>query len=145
VFPKPTATGHLISWQRRHSHTQQPTRQNNNALQCHDYSHRNAKHGRLISGKNKNGGTEDDTWTAWKGELSQLQERGEKLPKNWELEDGLHDYKNRLLIPSNEELVTEMAKGCHDSKGDRHFRQEKMLMLVTRNFHWEKLTEWIND
>jgi len=34
-------------------------------------------------------GKEDDTWTARKGELSQLKEKRETLPKHWELEDGL--------------------------------------------------------
>jgi len=38
-----------------------------------------------------------------------------------------------------------MAKGCHDSKVAGHFGQEKTIELVTRNFHWEKLSEWIND
>ena len=38
-----------------------------------------------------------------------------------------------------------MAKGCQDSKVAGHFRQEKTIELVTRNFHWEKLNEWIND
>jgi len=90
-------------------------------------------------------GKEDDTLTAGKGELSQLKERGEALPKHWELEDGLLYYKNRLFIPSKEELLMEIAKGCHDSKVAGHFGQEKTLELVTRNFYWEKLTEWIND
>jgi len=90
-------------------------------------------------------GKENDTWTARKGELSQLKERRETLPKNWELEDGLLYYKNRLFIPWKEELLTEIAKGCHDSKVARHFGQEKTIELVRRNFHWENLTEWIND
>jgi len=90
-------------------------------------------------------GKEDDTWTARKWELSQLKEKQEALPKHWELEDGLLYYKNRLFIPSNEELLTEFAKGCHDSKVAGHFGQEKTIELVTRNFHWEKLSEWIND
>ena len=90
-------------------------------------------------------GKDDDTLTERKGELSRMKERNEQLPKNWELEDGLIYYKNRLFIPSNEELLTEIAKGCHDSKVAGHFGQEKTLELVTRNFYWEKLTDWIND
>ena len=90
-------------------------------------------------------GKEDDTWMARKGELHRLKEKREALPKHWELEDGLLYYKNRLFFPSNEELLTEIAKGCHNSKVARHFGQEKTIELVTRNFHWEKLTEGIND
>jgi len=90
-------------------------------------------------------GREDDTWTERKRELSQLKEKRQTLPKPWELEDGLLYYKNRLFIPSNEEMLTEIAKGCHDSKVAGHFGQEKMIEIVTRNLHREKLSEWIND
>jgi len=90
-------------------------------------------------------GKEDDTWMARKRELHQLKERREALPKHWKLDDGLHYYKGRLFVPSKEELLTEIAKGCHDSKVAGHFGQEKTIELVTRNFHWEKLCEWIND
>jgi len=90
-------------------------------------------------------GKEDDTWTRRTGELSQLKEKQQTLPKHWEPEDGLLYYKNRLFIPSNEEILTEIAKGWHDSKVAGHFGQEKTIALVTRNFQWEKLREWIND
>ena len=86
-----------------------------------------------------------NNWTERKGDLSQIKERNGQLPRNWELEDGLIYYKNRLFIPSNEELLTEIAKGCHDSEVAGHFGQEKTIELVTRNFCWEKLTDWIND
>jgi len=37
-------------------------------------------------------GKEDDTWIVCEGELSQLKEKRETLPKHWELEDGLLYY-----------------------------------------------------
>jgi len=74
-----------------------------------------------------------------------VKEKLEALPKHWEMEDGLLYYKGRLFISSKEELLTEVAKECHDSKVAGHFGQEKTIELVTRNFHWEKLSEWIND
>ena len=74
-----------------------------------------------------------------------MKERNEQLPKNWELEDGLIYYNNRLFIPSKEDLLTEIAKGCHDSKVVGHFGQEKTIELLTRNFYWEKLANWINE
>jgi len=70
-------------------------------------------------------GKGDDIWTARKEELSQLKEGQETLPKNWELEDGVLYYKNRLFIPSNKMLLTEIAKGCHNSNIAGDFRQEK--------------------
>jgi len=90
-------------------------------------------------------GKEDDTWRERKKELSLLKEKQQTLLKHWELEDELLYYKNRLFIPSNEEILKEIAKGYHDSKVAGHFGQEKKIELVTTNFHREKLTEWIND
>ena len=90
-------------------------------------------------------GKDDDDWTERNGELSRMKERNEQLPKNWELEDGLIYYKNRLFILSNEDLLMEIAKGCHDSKVARHSGEEKTIELLARNFYWEKLANWIND
>ena len=90
-------------------------------------------------------GKDDDAWTRRKGELSQLKERQEALPKHWEQEHGLLYYKNRLFILSNEKLLTEIAKRCHDCKVAGHFGQEKSIELVTMNFPKDKLSEWIND
>jgi len=90
-------------------------------------------------------GKEDDTGTAYKGEFSQLEQKRETQPKHWELEDGLLYYKGRVCIPSKEELLTEITKGCHDSNIAGHFRQEKPIELIKSNFHWGKLSEWIND
>ena len=44
-------------------------------------------------------------------------------------------YKDRLFIQANEDLLTEIAKGCQDSKVAEHFGQEKTIELVTRNFY----------
>ena len=79
-------------------------------------------------------GKDDDAWMKRKGELSGMKKQNEQLPKHWELEDGLIHYKNRLFIPSKEDLLTKIAKGCHDSKIAGHFGQEKTIELVTRNF-----------
>ena len=54
-------------------------------------------------------------------------------------------YKDKLFIPPNEDLLTEIAKGCHDSKVAGHFGQEETIELVKCNFYWEKLTDWIKD
>ena len=84
-------------------------------------------------------GKKDDTWTKRTAELSRMKEQNQQLPKHWELEDGLIYYKKRLFIPSNEGLLTEIAKGCHDSKVAGHFEQEKTIELVTRNFYLRKI------
>jgi len=75
--------------------------------------------------KIRTAGKEDDTWAARKRDLSQLKEKRQTLPKDLELEDVLLYYKNRLFIPSNEKILTEIAKGCHDSKVAGPVGQEK--------------------
>ena len=90
-------------------------------------------------------GKEDDSWLARKEELSRLKENDEALPKHWDMEDGLLYYKDRLFIPANEGLLTEIAKGCQDSKVVGHFGQANKVELVTRNVYWEKLMDRIND
>ena len=69
-------------------------------------------------------GKEDATWMARKGELHRLKDKREAVPKHWEMEDGLLHYQGRLFVPSKEDLLTEIAKGCHDSKVAGHFGQE---------------------
>ena len=80
-------------------------------------------------------GKEYDSWMERKRELSRLKERQEPLPKNWELENVLLNYKNRFFIPVEEDILTEIAKGCHYSKVARHFGQKKTIELVTRNLY----------
>ena len=66
-------------------------------------------------------GEEDDSWLTRKEELSQLKEKSEAPPTHWDMEDGLHYFKNSLFIPANENLLTEIAKECPNSKVARHF------------------------
>ena len=54
-------------------------------------------------------------------------------------------FKNRLYIPANDALKIKIAKGCHDSKVAGHFGMEKTIEIITRDFYWKGLTEWIND
>jgi len=90
-------------------------------------------------------GSEDQEWCERKVELNQRISLGQELPKNWRLKDGMLYFKNRLYIPNNDELKTEIAKGCHDSQVAGHFGMEKTIEIVTRDFYWDKLTQWMND
>ena len=80
-------------------------------------------------------GKEDDSWLARREERSRLKGNNEALPKHWDMQDGLLYYKDRLVIPAKEDLLTEIAKGCHDSKVAVHFGEEKTIELVRRNFY----------
>ena len=88
---------------------------------------------------------QDQEWQERKTELRELEQHHFELPKHWQIIDELIYYKNRLYIPNNEELQTQIAKGCHDSQSARHFGQEKTLEMVCRDFYWKGLTAWIKD
>jgi len=90
-------------------------------------------------------GKEDEKWQDRGRELVRLRERGKKMPDEWIEKDGLVYYKNRLYIPEDEALQTEIAQGCHDSLVAGHFGQEKTMEIVTRDFYWEKPPDWIRD
>jgi hypothetical protein len=44
-----------------------------------------------------------------------------------------------------EEMRLEITESKHDCKVAEHFGQKKMLELITRNFYWPKIEEWINE
>jgi len=67
------------------------------------------------------------------------------MPDEWIEKDGLLYYKNRLYIPENETLQTEIAQGCHNSLVAGHFGQEKTIEIVTRDFYWKGLADGIRD
>jgi len=87
----------------------------------------------------------DQEWSARKGELERLENKGKEFPKHWTKKDGMLYYKNRLYIPNDEGLHTTIARGCHDSQVARHFGEEKTVEIVTWDFYWKGLTAWIND
>jgi len=90
-------------------------------------------------------GKEDEKWQDRGRELVRLRENGEKMPDEWIEKDGLLYYNNRLYIPEDEALQTEIAQGCHDSLVAGHFGPEKTIEIVTRDFYWKKLADWIRD
>jgi len=90
-------------------------------------------------------GSEDQDWCERKVELNQRISLGQELPKNWQSKDGMPYFKNRLFIPNNDELKTEIVKGCHDSQVAGHCRMEKTIEIVTMDFYWDTLTQGMND
>lgn len=51
----------------------------------------------------------------------------------------------RTYIPNNEELKLEIAESRHDSKIAGHFGRHKTQELITRNFFWPEMDEWIRN
>jgi len=75
-------------------------------------------------------GKEDGKWQDRGRELGRLRESGEKMPDKWIEKDGLLYYKNRLYLPEDEALQTEIAQGCHDSLVAGHFGEVKTIEIV---------------
>jgi len=90
-------------------------------------------------------GKEDERWQDRGHELVRIREGGKRMPDEWLEKDGLQYYKNRLYIPEDEALQTEIAQGCHDSIVAGHFGQENTIEIVTQDFYWKGLGEWIRD
>ena len=57
---------------------------------------------------------QDQEWQERKTQRRELEQHRFQLPKHWQIIDELMYYKNRLYIPNNEELQTQIAKECHD-------------------------------
>jgi len=90
-------------------------------------------------------GKEDEKWQNRGYELVMLREGGKKIPDEWIEKDRVLYYQNHLYIPENETLQTEIAQGCHDSLVAGHLGQEKTIGIVTRDFYWKGLGDWIRD
>jgi len=90
-------------------------------------------------------GKEDEKWQERGREVVRLRESGEKMPDEWIEKEGLLNYENCLYTPDDEARQTEIAPGCHDSIVAWHFGQKKMIQIVTRDFYWKELAEWIRD
>jgi hypothetical protein len=61
------------------------------------------------------------------------------------VQDGLIYIRNRLYIPDNEPLRLQIAESEHDSQVAGHFGQKKTLELITRNFYWPSMEDWVNQ
>ena len=79
-------------------------------------------------------GKEDEKWQGRGRELVRLSQRRKDMPNEWIEKDRLLYYKNRLYIPKNQTLQTEIAKGCHNTLVAGYFGQEKTIVIVTRDF-----------
>ena len=83
-------------------------------------------------------GALDKQWTSYKMAL----ESG-RLFDNLILEDELVCYKNRICIPDCNDLKLTVTRQAHNTKVVGHFGRDKTLELLTRNYYWPNLDEWV--
>ncbi|MBW0561558.1 hypothetical protein O181_101273, partial [Austropuccinia psidii MF-1] len=72
--------------------------------------------------------------------------RGESVPDySLEPQAKLLLFKDRVVIPSNEEIQLNILQKHHDSPLGGHPGQEKTLKLIKRNFYWAGMNQFIKD
>ncbi|MBW0488989.1 hypothetical protein O181_028704 [Austropuccinia psidii MF-1] len=54
-------------------------------------------------------------------------------------------FKDRVIIPSNEEIQLNLLQKCPDSPLAGHPVQEKTLKLIKRDFYWSGMNQFIKD
>ncbi|MBW0573051.1 hypothetical protein O181_112766 [Austropuccinia psidii MF-1] len=54
-------------------------------------------------------------------------------------------FKDRVVIPSNEEIQLDILQKHHDSPLAGHPGQEKTLNLIKRDLHWAGMNQFIQD
>ena len=59
------------------------------------------------------------------------------------IEEDLIYYKGRLQIPDSNLIKLQIISDEHDSKIAGHFGQKKTLELISRNFFWPEMEDWI--
>ncbi|MBW0575371.1 hypothetical protein O181_115086 [Austropuccinia psidii MF-1] len=72
--------------------------------------------------------------------------RGESVPDYYfEPQAKLLLYKDRVIIPSNEELQLNILQKHHDSPLAGNPAQEKTLKLIKKDFYWASMNQLIKD
>lgn len=80
----------------------------------------------------------DPQWMSYKKELL-----AGKVYETLSLEDGLVLYKKRIYIPNCNDLKLTVTRQCHDAKVAGHFGRDKTMELITRNYYWPDLENWV--
>ena len=80
--------------------------------------------------------------------VSQIKNLGLKSLKkgleDWNTEEGLLLYKGKIYIPNNTELRAEITRLHHDNPAAGHPGRYKMLELVSRNYWWPSMSQFVN-
>jgi len=90
-------------------------------------------------------GKDEEKWQERSRENGRLRQRAKKMADKGRGKDGLLCYKNRLYIPEDESVQTEIAQGSNNTLVAGHFGQEKTIEIVTRDVYWKGLGNWIRD
>ena len=81
--------------------------------------------------------------------LRQMQANEELPPsvgtEKWSKKDGLWYFQDRLYVPSDEALRTQLLRMHHDSFLAGHFGRDKTLALISRKYFWNSIERDVKD
>lgn len=65
--------------------------------------------------------------------------------ENWNTEEGLLLFKGRIYVPNNKQLRADIVRIHHDGIATGHPGRHKTLELVSRNYWWPSMSQFINE
>ena len=65
--------------------------------------------------------------------------------EDWNTEEGLLLYKGRIYVPNNKQLRADIVKIHHDGIATGHPGRHKTLELISQNYWWPAMTQFINE
>ena len=83
-------------------------------------------------------GAKDQQWSSVRSALM-----SGKLIDNLSLQDDLVLFKNRMYLPDCNDLKLTVTRQAHDAKVAGHFGRDKNMELLTRNYYWPNLDDWV--
>ena len=70
------------------------------------------------------------------------QDQSEDQKPDWQLENGVLLFQNRIFVPTDA-LRLRVIRLHHDSPMAGHMGTERTLELLSRNFYWGKMSQWV--
>ena len=65
--------------------------------------------------------------------------QGNPPPEHWELHSDLLYFQGQTYVPNHDTLQLQIICNHHDHLVLGHFSQQRMTVLVRREFHWPRL------
>jgi RNase H-like domain found in reverse transcriptase/Reverse transcriptase (RNA-dependent DNA polymerase)/Integrase zinc binding domain/Chromo (CHRromatin Organisation MOdifier) domain len=67
------------------------------------------------------------------------------LLSSYSMVDGLVLFKQVVFIPDDNSIKLTILRQNHDSSAAGHFGQDKTLELISRDFYWHNIRQFVND
>jgi len=73
------------------------------------------------------------------GTLAEYRKKASEDRENWQLRDGLVLYRNRLVVPEDDNLRTDLIKEVHQQISMAHPGRNKTYKLINARYYWPNL------